>query len=212
MSTTTATDIAFADSVDMAMVHSAETRLKSIADVGASAMSLAESIQITTKEQADDAAETAKKLNSIGKDIEAERKAIVAPFNAFVDQVNAIAKRYSLPFTTAAKKIGNAAIAWHNAESMRIMAERKKAQQEREAALLANKPAAALPAVAEEAPPKVISTRKVKVWTVVDFDAVPNKYKKTIIDEDALDTDIKSGAVTAVPGVTIEIKETPIFR
>jgi flagellar basal body P-ring protein FlgI len=61
-------------------------------------------------------------------------------------------------------------------------------------------------------PPKAISTRVTFSYEITDFDLVPDKYKKVVIDDDKLGTEVKKQQVTAVPGVKIIRTETPIFR
>lgn len=200
---------AIADDVTVAQV---QTRLQSIADVGASIIVAAGQLEVTGKDSAEAATDTAKQLKTIGKRIEEARKAAVKPFNEIVDEINATAKRYAAPFDTTAKQLGNKVVAWQNAENARIAAERRKQAEEAAAALLANKKPEPVIAPLPKEAPKPISTRVTYSYEITDFEAVPKEYKKLVIDEEKLGRDVRTQQVKAVPGVKIIRTETPVFR
>ncbi|GAB4422246.1 MAG: hypothetical protein OHK0011_00940 [Turneriella sp.] len=189
-----------------------ERGLLSIADAGATVLSAAHSITVTDQPSADSASETAKKLNRIAKDIEEARKAAVKPFNDIVARINDYARKIGLPFSSSAKILSGAVITWQNAEAARIQAERRKLQQEQEAALLANKKPEPQLTLLPKEPPKPISVRTTYSYEIEDFDAVPKEYKRLVIDDEKLGRDVRSQAVKAIPGVKIIKTETPIFR
>lgn len=198
---------------DEVTVRQCETQLRSIADIGASALVEASSLQVESNDQAAEAGEIAKKLNTVAKRIEEQRKTAVKPFNDIVSEINEIAKRFTGPFKTAAAQVSNKVIAWQNAERMRIAAEKRKAAEAAEKALLENKKPEPPPLVLlKKEPPKAISTRVTYSYEITDFDLVPDKYKKVVIDDDKLGNEVKTQQVTAVPGVKIIRTETPIFR
>lgn len=199
---------AIADDVTL---QQCETQLRSIADLGASVLVEAEAIVVTDQASANAAGETAKQLNKIAKSIEEQRKVAVKPFNDIVDQINSLAKRIASPFSMGSKQVAKKALDWQNAEAMRIAVERRKQQQEAEAALLANKKPEPVLTVLPKEPPKAISTRKTITYEVFDFDLLPAKYKMEVVNEAMLSQDVKSEAVTAVPGVKIIVTQTPIF-
>lgn len=197
---------------DEVTLEACEKALKSIADLGATALIQAESMVISTAETAIAAKNTATELKKIGQAIDKARKDAGKPFNDFVSEINARGNRYALPFNTAATTLGNKVIAWQNAENKRIQEEKRRQEEEAQKALLAGEKPAAPAVVLPKAPVKAIATRTDYTFEIIDFAAVPDTYKKWVIDEEKLGQDVKTKAVTAVPGVKIITTEVPIHR
>lgn len=82
-----------------------------------------------------------------------------------------------------------------------LAAERKKAQE----ALAAAKTAEAIAKVEAPTVPKGLSAKVKRDYKVVDFDAVPMKYKMVTLNHALLAVDVDAG-VESIPGVEIEAK------
>lgn len=201
---------AIADDVTL---QQCEENFQTMADMGASVLAESQGLVIASAESANMAVAKSGELKKVSTAIDEARKRMVKPFNDFVDQVNEAAKRRMLPFTTAAKILGDKVVQWNKAEKERIAAEKAKAQKEAEASLLAGaKPVvAAEPAVRASAAVK-IPTRTTYTWELENFDLVPDEYKMVVINKEKLDKEVSSQQIKALAGIKIIKNETLINR
>lgn len=177
----------------------------------------AEAFQVTDHKTMDTAIEMINQAKKLINRVEKERKRIKAPYLKFTKGLDGMAKNVKEPITEIIDildvKIKPIAIMIKEAEERRLAREREArlaAEAEAEKKRAAGQVVLDVP-TAPTVPEREIAEGKFTTgegsaklefymdWNVVDFDAVPRKYKKLIIDEDKLDADIQAGV--EVPGV-----------
>jgi hypothetical protein len=176
----------------------------------------AEAFEVTDHKTVDTAIEMINQVKKLINRVEKERKRIKAPYLKFTKGLDGMSKNVKAPaneiIDILAAKVKPVAEAIQAAEDKRLREEREaKIEAERKAdeKRAAGQVVLEVPGVPVLAPEKEIAAGKFKTaegsaqieyfytWSVIDFGKVPNKYKKTIIDEDKLDADIQSGVEVA---------------
>jgi uncharacterized glyoxalase superfamily protein PhnB len=171
----------------------------------------AEAFVVTDQATMNTAIEMTNQAKKLVNKIEKERKRIKAPYLKFTKALDGMSKNLKDPIAEITailnEKIKPMAEKIQRAEEERLRKEREArlaAEAEADRKRAAGEVVIDVPEVptvpddsaAEGRFQTAEGSAKIEyfyTWDVVDFDAVPRKYKKWIIDEDKLDADIQAG-------------------
>jgi len=152
----------------------------------------AESYEVETKENVEEASNYLLKIREVEKAIEAKRLEFTKPINQSLKAINSTFKELSSPLEKARKLLTDKILDWRRKEQERIAAEEAKRMEEVRKLQSKGIEVPELPTI-EKTEATIGKTQARKVWTfmVEDFSKVPDIYK--MINNVAVNDAIRNG-------------------
>ena len=152
----------------------------------------AESYEVETKENVEEASNYLLKIREVEKAIEAKRLEFTKPINQSLKAINSTFKELSSPLENARKLLTDKILDWRRKEQERIAAEEAKRMEEVRKLQSKGIEVPELPTI-EKTEATIGKTQARKVWTfmVEDFSKVPDIYK--MINNVAVNDAIRNG-------------------
>jgi len=153
---------------------------------------IAESYEVETKENVEEASNYLLKIREVEKTIEAKRLEFTKPINQSLKAINSTFKELSSPLEKARKLLTDKILDWRRKEQERIAAEEAKRMEEVRKLQSKGIEVPELPTI-EKTEATIGKTQARKVWTfmVEDFSKVPDIYK--MINNVAVNDAIRNG-------------------
>ena len=153
---------------------------------------IAESYEVETKENVEEASNYLLKIREVEKAIEAKRLEFTKPINQSLKAINSTFKELSSPLEKARKLLTDKILDWRRKEQERIAAEEAKRMEEVRKLQSKGIEVPELPTI-EKTEATIGKTQARKVWTfmVEDFSKVPDIYK--MINNVAVNDAIRNG-------------------
>ena len=170
----------------------------------------AESYEVKTKENVEEASNYLLKIREVEKAIEAKRLEFTKPINQSLKAINSTFKELSSPLEKARKLLTDKILDWRRKEQERIAAEEAKRMEEVRKLQSKGIEVPELPTI-EKTEATIGKTQARKVWTfmVEDFSKVPDIYK--MINNVAVNDAIRNGH-RIIPGLKIYQEEILAIR
>jgi len=152
----------------------------------------AESYEVETRENVEEASNYLLKIREVEKAIEAKRLEFTKPINQSLKAINSTFKELSSPLEKARKLLTDKILDWRRKEQERIAAEEAKRMEEVRKLQSKGIEVPELPTI-EKTEATIGKTQARKVWTfmVEDFSKVPDIYK--MINNVAVNDAIRNG-------------------